>query len=235
MLHPKTIARIRELLAEGQPPAVVAKTFKVLPSIIRKIAEAGEAALEPRPAAGDPGAHVGSSEAAGEDSPQRAPRGVGSVAPQKVAKVRKLLAQGRNNVPYSTIARQTGLARATVAAIARMPAVQPAAFFGKRREELPDWTGEIGTCPHCGARNVELPCLLCLLRANPLPRVLAGIPDASLALDLHGTVLKRYCILHAKKLAEGEASDAPAAIAAALGTTPGRQVSEVQPTHDRAS
>ncbi len=173
MLHPKTIARIRELLASGQPAALVAKTFAVLPSTIRKIAERKEPAPEPRPAAGDPGAHVESGEAAGD----RPRRGVGSsdsplplefhrfnVPRQTLAKARKLLAPG--NVSYRAIARETGLARATVARIARVGATQPAG--GADQKSLPeeDWY----RCSGCNFTVKVRPCRICAARRRRAKR-----------------------------------------------------------------
>jgi hypothetical protein len=223
MLHPKTIARIRELLAEGQPPAVIAKMFAVLPSTVRKIAEAGEAALEPRPAAGDPGAHVESGEAAGD----RPRRGVGSshssfiphpfpwssIVSTSVRKwwrrFRRLLAQG--NLSQRAIAKQTGITRATVARIARVGATQPAS--GADQKSLPeeDWY----RCSGCNFTVKVRPCRICAGRrrrakgrrdrgragfdpATDSDQAGSDVPD----LKLHGGALRRYRKLHLRKLAD---------------------------------
>lgn len=93
------------------------------------------------------------------------------LAPRLVAEVRRLLAEGR--LSQRTIARWTGVSRGTVNAIAQ----------GKRRgnerqreESRLEFTPPLGPllrCRECGGL-VQMPCLLCQLRAMKQRQRLSG-------------------------------------------------------------
>jgi hypothetical protein len=124
------------------------------------------------------------------------------LTPAKGAEIVRLMTT--TNLSLRQIARETGVSRGTIDNAKRDPSAFAAKHScGDRRGlsgELPERTGDVGTCPTCGTRHVELPCLACLLRANPLPRVLDGVlEDGSLRLDLHGETRLRYERVRARK------------------------------------
>jgi len=83
------------------------------------------------------------------------------IDPDVRAEAQRLLAEGR--LKKRQIARQLGIARGTLAAIANGP--RPAEVARRRRrEEAAIGTGPPGKCPTCGHRNVRLPCRACWVR-----------------------------------------------------------------------
>lgn len=82
------------------------------------------------------------------------------IAPEMILEIKRCLATGK--LSQRQIARQTGISRATVGAIAsgKRPEYQP-----RPRDDEPDRpTGPPERCPGCGGR-VYLPCRLCRIRA----------------------------------------------------------------------
>lgn len=87
------------------------------------------------------------------------------LAPTLVEEVRRMLQEG--HVSQRKIAQRTGVSRGTVQAIAQ--GTRPDRFRSTDRREsdqgfIPP-EGRPARCPGCGAM-VQMPCLLCYLRAN---------------------------------------------------------------------
>ena len=89
------------------------------------------------------------------------------LSPTMVGEVRSLLAKG---LPQRQIARQLGVSRGTVGAIAagKHPCQDPARTAARAEREAlerPVCENIVARCPGCGA-TVRMPCLACRLRGD---------------------------------------------------------------------
>jgi len=84
------------------------------------------------------------------------------IAPAVVDEIRRLLGEGR--LSQRKIAREVGVSRGTVHAIARGKRPDRPARPLRRVGEVIEPTGPVRRCPECGAK-VFTPCLACQVRA----------------------------------------------------------------------
>jgi hypothetical protein len=100
------------------------------------------------------------------------------------------------------IARELGVARGTVAAIAHGRRRERAQRTADNEDGLPYPNGPFVRCPTCGHR-VQMPCLLCRLRswrADGQPAATASAPGVQVGLELTPEHLERYRAVRARRL-----------------------------------
>jgi hypothetical protein len=84
------------------------------------------------------------------------------IAPEVVDRIERLLGEG--DLSQRRIARQVGVSRGTVHAIARGKRADPRARKGRPEDDFPLPRGPWGRCPTCGGM-VQMPCWACRVRA----------------------------------------------------------------------
>jgi hypothetical protein len=84
------------------------------------------------------------------------------IAPEVIDQIKRLLAEG--NLSQRRIARQLGVSRGTVHAIARGKRTDDRTRKQKQEEDLLAPRGPWDRCPTCGGM-VQMPCLACRVRA----------------------------------------------------------------------
>ena len=100
------------------------------------------------------------------------------IAPEVVDQIKRLLAEG--NLSQRRIARQVGVSRGTVHAIARGKRSDDRTRKQKQEEEFLSPRGPWGRCPMCGGM-VQMPCLACRVRAMRAERRRSAVGAGALS------------------------------------------------------